>query len=70
MFRYFFLWWSMCLLMPALANNASPRLLELKQNKTKYKNTVKYKNKSMSYRPWDKNFQQSTKIQSILLLIL
>ena len=47
--------------MPGLANSASPRLLDLKQQKNT-KKIVKYKNKLMFYRPWEKNFQQSTKI--------
>lgn len=47
--------------MPGLANNASPRLLDL-NNKKNTKKIVKYKNKLMFYRPWEKNFQQSTKI--------
>ena len=49
--------------MPGLANSASPRLLDLKQQQQKTSpKKVKYKNKLMFYRPWEKNFQQSTKI--------
>ena len=48
--------------MPGLTNSASPRLLDLKQQPQKPPKIVKYKNKLMFYRPWEKNFQQSTKI--------
>jgi hypothetical protein len=48
--------------MPGLANNASPRLLDLKTTKKKHKKKiVKYKNKLMFYRPWEKEFSAKYK---------